>query len=187
MITDYTRLINKEYPLPPDYVPPDLIDIGLPFDCAPGNPKRLLEKRTAYAASELICRSQHEGISLCCISGYRSYDRQKELFRGSSYVAAPGTSEHQSGLALDLSSPSVQLELTEKFGDTSEGRWLASHAPFYGFILRYPLGKEDITRYPYEPWHIRFVTRTLAIYLTKTGMTLDEYYTIQKKDCTMTV
>lgn len=115
MITDYTRLINKEYPLPPDYVPPDLIDIGLPFDCAPGNPKRLLEKRTAYAASELICRSQHEGISLCCISGYRSYDRQKELFRGSSYVAAPGTSEHQSGLALDLSSPSVQMELTEKF------------------------------------------------------------------------
>ena len=112
MITDYTRLINKEYPLPPDYVPPDLIDIGLPFDCAPGNPKRLLEKRTAYAASELICRSQHEGISLCCISGYRSYDRQKELFRGSSYVAAPGTSEHQSGLALDLSSPSVQMELT---------------------------------------------------------------------------
>ena len=77
--------------------------------------------------------------------------------------------------------------LTEKFGDTSEGRWLASHAPFYGFILRYPLGKEDITRYPYEPWHIRFVTRTLAIYLTKTGMTLDEYYTIQKKDCIMTV
>ena len=54
MITDYTRLINKEYPLPPDYVPPDLIDIGLPFDCAPGNPKRLLEKRTAYAARELI-------------------------------------------------------------------------------------------------------------------------------------
>ena len=124
MITDYTRLINKEYPLPPDYVPPDLIDIGLPFDCAPGNPKRLLEKRTAYAARELICRSQHEGISLCCISGYRSYDRQKELFRGSSYVAAPGTSEHQSGLALDLSSPSVQMELTEKFGNTSEGRWL---------------------------------------------------------------
>lgn len=112
MITDYTRLINKEYPLPPDYVPPDLIDIGLPFDCAPGNPKRLLEKRTAYAARELICRSQHEGISLCCISGYRSYDRQKELFRGSSYVAAPGTSEHQSGLALDLSSPSVHMEVT---------------------------------------------------------------------------
>ena len=107
MITDYTRLINKEYPLPPDYVPPDLIDIGLPFDCAPGNPKRLLEKRTAYAARELICRSQHEGISLCCISGYRSYDRQKELFRGSSYVAAPGTDvykrQHQFRLCLAAS------------------------------------------------------------------------------------
>ena len=179
MVIDYTRLINKEYPLPPDYVPPDLIDIGLPFDCAPDDSKRLLEKRTAYAARELICRGQHEGISLCCISGYRSYNRQQELFRGSSYVAAPGTS--------DLSSPSVQMELTEKFGDTPEGRWLASHAPFYGFILRYPLGKEDITRYPYEPWHIRFVTRTLATYLTKTGMTLDEYYLLQKKSCTMTV
>ena len=79
------------------------------------------------------------------------------------------------------------MKLTEKFGDTPEGHWLASHASFYGFILRYPFGKEDITRYPYEPWHIRFVTRTLAIYLTKTGMTLDEYYTIQKKDCAMTV
>ena len=79
MITDYTRLINKEYPLPPDYVPPDLIDIGLPFDCAPGNPKRLLEKRTAYAARELICRSQHEGICLCCISGYRSMTAKKSF------------------------------------------------------------------------------------------------------------
>ena len=57
----------------------------------------------------------------------------------------------------------------------------------YGFILRYLEDKEHITGYGYEPWHIRFVTRTLAIYLTKTGMTLDEYYTIQKKDCTMTV
>nr|WP_295262989.1 M15 family metallopeptidase [uncultured Blautia sp.] len=187
MFTDYTRLINKEHPLPSNYIPSDLIDIGLPFDCAPDDSKRLLEKKAAYAARELLCRGQHEGISLCCISGYRSYDRQKELFQGSPYVAAPGTSEHQSGLALDLSSPSVQMELAEEFGETPEGRWLASHAPFYGFILRYPFGKEEITQYPYEPWHIRFVTRTLAIYLTKTGMTLDEYHTIQKKDYTMTV
>lgn len=67
MITDYTRLINKEYPLPPDYVPPDLIDIGLPFDCAPGNPKRLLEKRTAYAARELSCRVSTKE-SVCAVS-----------------------------------------------------------------------------------------------------------------------
>lgn len=187
MIIDYTRLINKEYPLPPDYVPPNLVDIGLPFDCASGNPKRLLEKKAAFAARDLICRGQHEGISLCCISGYRSYTRQKKLFQGSPYVAAPGTSEHQSGLALDLSSPSVQMELTENFGETPEGRWLVSHAPFYGFILRYPFGKEEITQYPYEPWHIRYVTRTLATYLTKTGMTLDEYHAIQKKNYTMTV
>lgn len=180
MITDYTRLINKEYPLPPDYVPPDLIDIGLPFDCAPGNPKRLLEKGTAYAARELICRSQHEGISLCCISGYRSYDRQKELFRGSSYVAAPGTSEHQSGLALDLSCPAVHMELTEAFASAKEGIWLARHAPLYGFVLRYPQHKEAITGVPYEPWHIRFVTKPLASYLSLTGMTLEEYHELQQ-------
>ena len=126
MITDYTRLINKEYPLPPDYVPPDLIDIGLPFDCAPGNPKRLLEKRTAYAASELICRSQHEGISLCCISGYRSYDRQKELFRGSSYVAAPGTSEHSEILRRDAGLPPTHLFMDLSFAILSEKKTLPS-------------------------------------------------------------
>lgn len=175
----YFRLINREHPLPRNYIPSDLVDIGLPFDALPGEQKRLLEAKTAYAVLELISRSRHEGLNLCCISGYRSYARQAELYAGSSYVAAPGTSEHQSGLALDLSCPAVHMELSEAFAETQEGIWLAGHAPLYGFILRYPKNKEHITGIPYEPWHIRYVTRPLASYLTMTGLTLEEYHRLE--------
>ena len=115
MDKDYTILINRKHPLPEDFIPEHLVDIGLPFDAVPGEPKRLLEEKTARSALELITRSRSEGLNLYCISGYRSYRRQKELFTGDSYVAPPGSSEHQSGLALDMSCPAVQMELTEAF------------------------------------------------------------------------
>lgn len=175
----YFRLINKEHPLPADYVPENLVDLGLPFDAFPGEEKRLLEEKAAYAVLELISRSRREGLNLCCISGYRSYTRQAELYTGSSYVAPPGTSEHQSGLALDLSCPSVHMELTEDFSETKEGIWLSGHAPLYGFILRYPKNREEITGVPYEPWHIRYVTKPLASYLSITGLTLEEYHLLE--------
>ena len=175
MQTDYTRLINQSHPLPPDYIPENLIDIGIPFDALPGDPKRLLEKRTAQAALRLVNAACQEGLCLYGISGYRSYNRQQELYTGSPYVAAPGTSEHQSGLALDLSCPAIRMELISEFALTSEGKWLARNASLYGFILRYPQNKESITGVPYEPWHIRYVTRELAGYLKLTGLTLEEY------------
>ena len=178
----YTRLINRDHPLPEDYIPENLVDIGLPFDALPGDPKRLLEEKTALAALELISRSHREGLTLCGVSGYRSYQRQKKLYTGSPYVAPPGTSEHQSGLALDVSCPQIHMELTEEFAKTKEGIWLLHHAPLYGFILRYPASKEHITHVPYEPWHIRYVTKPLASYLSLTGMTLEEYYDMQKTD-----
>ena len=172
----YTRLINREHPLPEDYVPDNLVDIGLPFDAPPHDPKRLLEEKTALAAMELISRSRREGLNLCCISGYRSYQRQKELFAVSSYTAPPGASEHQTGLALDVSCAAADFELTEQFASTSEGRWLSKHAHLHGFILRYPKEKEKITGYAWEPWHIRYVTKSLALYLAITGLTLEEYH-----------
>lgn len=175
----YFQLINKEHPLPADYIPENLVDLGLPFDALPGEQKRLLEEKAAYAVLELISRSRREGLNLYCISGYRSYDRQAELYNGNSYVAMPGTSEHQSGLALDLSCPSVYMELTEDFAETKEGIWLVGHAPLYGFILRYPKNKEEITGVPYEPWHIRYVTKPLASYLAITGLTLEEYHLLE--------
>lgn len=172
----YTRLINREHPLPEGFIPEHLVDIGLPFDALPGDPKRLLEAKTARAALRLIHAGHKEGLNLYGISGYRSFDRQKELCTGSPYVAAPGTSEHQSGLALDLSCPKNHMKLTDAFADTPEGIWLARNASLFGFILRYPKNKETITGIPYEPWHIRFVTRPLAVYLTLTGLTLEEYH-----------
>lgn len=176
MSDKYTRLINREHPLPEGYIPENLMDIGLPFDALPGDPKRLLEAKTAQAALRLVNACRREGLNLYGISGYRSYARQKELFTGSPYIAAPGTSEHQSGLALDLSCPAIHMELIEDFDTTQEGIWLTRNASLYGFIIRYPKNKESITGVPYEPWHIRYVTKPLAAYLTLTGMTLEEYH-----------
>lgn len=95
-------------------------------------------------------------------------------------VAPPGASEHQSGLALDVSCPAAGLELTEDFARTPEGAWLSRNAPLYGFVIRYPRGKETVTGCPWEPWHIRYVTRPLALYLDMTGLTLDEYIPTEK-------
>ena len=180
MNINYTSLIDAEHPLPADYVPSNLVDTGIPFDALPGDPKRLLEKKAAQAALALFSRGRQENISLYGISGYRSFARQKELFTGSPYVAAPGTSEHQSGLALDVSCPAIHMELTEAFDQTPEYAWLLRYAPLYGFILRYPANKISITKIPYEPWHIRYVTKPLATYLTMTGLTLEEYHSLKK-------
>ena len=178
----YTRLINREHPLPEEYIPSELVDIGLPFDSLPGEEKRLLEEAAARAALELIARSRREGLNLCCVSGYRSYARQAELYAGNPYIAAPGTSEHQSGLALDLSCPAVQMRLAEDFARTPESVWLAGHAPLYGFILRYPANKTAVTGVPWAPWHIRYVTKPLASYLSMTGLTLEEYHSLERND-----
>lgn len=176
-IDDYTLLVNASSPLEASYIPPDLIPAEIPFHSPLGDPKRLLRREAALEAQRLFQRSLEDGLSLWGISGYRSYTRQSALYHASQsgYVAAPGTSEHQTGLALDVSCPSIGLELLPEFSSTAEGKWLETHASFYGFILRYPKGKEAITGIPWEPWHIRYVTRPLASYLTLTGLTLDEY------------
>ena len=172
----YTRLINRNHPLPSNYVPENLVDIGIPFHACLNDSRRLLEKKTAHAALCLINAACKEGLCLYGISGYRSYKRQQKLYTGNPYVAPPGTSEHQSGLALDVSCPSLHMELLPEFAHTQEGKWLARNASLFGFILRYPQNKENITGIPYEPWHIRYVTRELSGYLALTGMTLEEYH-----------
>lgn len=177
-----TRLVNSSYPLPADYIPPDLTEPDIPFDAPAGHPKRLLSAPAAFAAGQLFAAAKKERLFLCGISGYRSYQRQKELYlqKGQSpWVAPAGTSEHQTGLALDVSCIHADLDLTESFACTPEGLWLLRNAPLYGFIIRYPKGKEAITGYPWEPWHIRYVTRSLALYLSLTGMTLDEYQALR--------
>ena len=185
---DYSRLVNREHPLPSDFVPENLIPCDFPFMAARDEEKRLLDSRAAAAARRLVEYGKSFGCRLTGISGYRSYARQQELYTSrvreagteytSRYLALPGTSEHQSGMALDLSCPAVHMELEESFADTREGRWLNAYAPMFGFIIRYPKGKENVTGYAWEPWHIRYVTKSLALYLALTGLTLEDYHQI---------
>ena len=184
----FSRLVNRKYPLGPDFIPPDLISCDFPFCADAQAEKRLLNTTAAAFAKCLIEYGNSCGCCLTGISGYRSYLRQKELYKirtaeaGAAhtdrYLALPGTSEHQSGLALDLSCPAAHMELEESFAQTKEGFWLTAYAPLFGFIIRYPKGKEHITGYAWEPWHIRYVGKSLALYLTLTGLTLEEYHQI---------
>lgn len=191
-MSNFSILVNRERPLPETCVPQNLTKPSIPFPAPPGDAKRLLVRDAAAAAEKLFARAQEEGFCLWGISGYRPYSRQKELYEAALAkrekllertgdapmiaVAPPGSSEHQTGLALDVSCPSESYELEETFALTPEGKWLNTYASHFGFILRYPKGKESVTGFPYEPWHIRYVGEPLAIYLSLTGLTLEEYY-----------
>lgn len=187
----YEMLVNGTHHLSPDFRPPRLCPPAIPFAAMDTEEKRFMEFRAARHAEHLFRAAQAEGISLYGISGFRSYERQEVLYQtalkkasdksgGNPFplceVAPAGCSEHQTGLALDVSCPALSLELTKDFADTPEGLWLSRHAPLYGFILRYPRGKEHLTGVPWEPWHIRYVTKSLALCLTITGQVLEEYY-----------
>jgi D-alanyl-D-alanine carboxypeptidase len=89
-------------------------------------------------------------------------------------VTVPDASEHQIGLALDIASTTYS-SLEIGFGDTKAGKWLAAHCAEYGFILRYPLGKEDVTGIQYEPWHFRYVGKVAATQIMERGITLEEF------------
>ncbi len=182
----YTVLVNKEYGLPSDYIPDDLVVPNVRFSFSYYDEKKQLRKVPAEALEELFTAAQSEGLIIKGVSGYRSYKRQQTLYNNylrtqgvehtEKYSAKPGYSEHQSGLSIDVSSASAGNDLTEAFGNTAEGQWLAENCYKYGFIIRYPEGKESITGYAYEPWHIRYVGTELATYLTKNDLTLEEYY-----------
>lgn len=183
-----TFLVNREYPLPEDYVPEGLTapDVLFPFsDTSIDKAKMTPEAGNALAL--LFDAAYNEaGLTLYGVSAYRSYARQYTIYatnlatqgiaHTNRYSAAPGRSEHQTGLAIDISCASEGFGLEDSFADTPEGIWVAENAHRFGFILRYPKEKEHITGYNYEPWHIRYVGTELAGYLFETGLTLDEYY-----------
>lgn len=185
-------LVNKNYTLPSNYIPNDLVQpkVGFSFR-EKGLEKSLLRKEAALAVEKMFSDAKKSGIELYDVSGYRSYKRQKNLFdaevnrvgteKAKEAVAIPGTSEHQSGLALDICSKSTGLHLIEGFANTKEGKWLEENAYRYGFILRYPKGKEEITNYEYEPWHYRYVGIPAAETIYKNNWTLEEYFNEVKK------
>ena len=139
----------------------------------------------AMITETMFAAAKEDGIELAGVSGYRSYARQKAIFEANvqkkgeqeanRVSAYPGQSEHQTGLTMDVSSKSVNYALEEEFGESKEGKWLAEHAHEYGFIIRYPKDKEDVTGYVYEPWHIRYVGKELAAAVYESGLTLEEF------------
>ena len=168
-------IVNKSYDLPSSYNPGGLLSS---FNSAFGTMKS--------AAS-------NEGIYLNIGSGFRSYSTQNGLYNryaardgyaaADTYSARPGHSEHQSGLAADIKGPNDYLYLNQEWINTSEGQWLNNNCSKYGFIIRYPKGKESITGYIYEPWHIRYVGVDVATQLYNGGnwITLEEYLGIDSK------
>ncbi|WP_274365835.1 M15 family metallopeptidase [Paenibacillus thermotolerans] len=184
-------LVNKRFSLPSDYTPQELVVPDVPFSFDGYSPKKQLEKEAAHALEILFAAAKDEGLKLNAVSGYRSYGTQKAIFdrnakrKGAKEAnrtsAYPGQSEHQTGLAMDVSTDSIGNALEESFGETEEGMWLADNAMKYGFIIRYPKSKEEITGYKYEPWHLRYVGVEAATYLSEHELTLEEYHDQHKQ------
>ncbi|MFD2371206.1 D-alanyl-D-alanine carboxypeptidase family protein [Brevibacillus sp. GCM10020057] len=184
--TELTVVVNKERALPADYIPPDLVEPNVPFPFDEKAEKRQMRAEAAGALEKLFAAAKAEGIELYAVSGYRSYRTQKSLFdtyvktqgaeHAAMYSAVPGKSEHQTGLAMDVSGADAETRLEESFAATPEGRWIAANCAKFGFIIRYIKGKEDVTGYAYEPWHLRYVGKDVAEEIMSRGITLEDYF-----------
>ncbi|MGG3452105.1 M15 family metallopeptidase [Domibacillus aminovorans] len=183
---DITVLVNKTYRLPENYIPSDLVYPDIPFTFSEMIDKRKMRKEAAEALKRMFDAAKLDGIYLAGVSGYRSEERQRILFENyvnkdgldeaNKYSAHPGHSEHQTGLSIDVSGISGEFAIEEGFANTQEAKWLEEHAPEYGFIIRFPKGKEDITGYIYEPWHIRYVGLEISKEIAQKSITLEEYF-----------
>ena len=177
-------LVNKQHPLAENYIPDDLTALKY-FVANRSAETRFMRAAAAVHFEKLVETAAQDGVELRMTTAYRSYAYQKNLYN--TYVensgekaanhssAKPGESEHQTGLAVDISSNSIGYQFLYTYGETKEGKWLASHAHEFGFILRYPEGKEDITGYNHEPWHLRYVGPFAAKEIFQAGITLEEY------------
>ncbi|QDX95829.1 D-alanyl-D-alanine carboxypeptidase family protein [Brevibacillus laterosporus] len=178
-------LVNKQYKLPDSYKPQDLVYPDVPFLFNEKIEKRMMRKEAADGLQQLFAGAKQEGIMLAGVSAYRSHSTQTTLFTryvkkdgeeaAKKYSAVPGHSEHETGLAIDVSGSTGKCAAEDCFDGTPEAVWLADHAHEYGFIIRYPKGKEAITGYQYEPWHLRYVGKEAAGEIHEKGITLEEY------------
>ncbi|WP_026694566.1 D-alanyl-D-alanine carboxypeptidase family protein [Peribacillus kribbensis] len=179
-------LINKENKLPDGYVPGDLVYTNIPFIFSGNSEKKKMRKPASDAISRLFAGAKQQGMQLLGVSAYRSYVTQVGLFnayvkkdgyeKARTYSAVPGTSEHQTGLTIDVTGGDGKCAAESCFGGTKEAKWLQEHAADYGFIIRYPEGKQSITGYKYEPWHLRYVGTAIARDVMGRGITLEEYF-----------
>lgn len=177
--TFYT-LVNKYNYLRDDFVPNNLVEMTTPYS-----------KEGIYLVAEardnfykLVDKAKEEGLTIRAISAYRGYTYQKRLYdkyveadgvnKADTYSARPGFSDHQTGLAVDVDNATSSFE---NFTNTKEYQWMLDNSYKYGFILRYPSGKESITTYQFESWHYRYVGLKLAKKIKASNLTFDEYFT----------
>ena len=185
---EYLKLISTKSSLSKDYSPTDLTDVI--FTRKDGRPTQRLRKSAAMALEAMLKEAASEGYDdISVTSAFRDFDYQQQLYdnevnsfrakygdkaeeQAAKNVAIPGTSEHQSGLCADMHNlPSA----SESFSETDAYKWLYANCAKFGFILRFPNGKEDITGIVYEPWHYRFVGRYHAQKIMSSGLCLEEY------------
>lgn len=181
-------LVNKNYWLPKEYIPFDLIKPKVKFLADTNFEAMLLRKEAAKALEKLFKKAKKEKLNLYAVSGYRSFERQREIFKNNLkkdgeaanlYSARPGQSEHQTGLAVDVACKEEGDILSEEFENTKEYKWLSENVHKYGFIIRYQRGKEEITGYSFEPWHLRYVGIKKAEELYLKQVSLEEYFLIK--------
>jgi len=177
-------LVNWEHPLAEDFQVPELTRL---------KNDQAIDSRVYPALQEMMDGARAAGLQPLICSSYRTWDDQERLFQNkvrrlvdagrspeeaeaeaATWVARPGTSEHQAGLAVDIVDMSYQM-LDEAQEDTAVQRWLMAHCAEYGFILRYPTDKSELTGVSYEPWHYRYVGREAAQEIMEGGLCLEEY------------
>ncbi len=184
---DYGILVNKDNPLPRAHIPSNLVETDSIYKDG-----IKLNIKVKESFDKLKEEAQKKGYYIDIESGYRDYDYQEKIYnklveeKGFSYaitrVAEPGKSEHQTALALDFCIyRGEKCYIENEIEEFEETKWVHNVASQFGFILRYPEGKEDITKYSYEPWHLRYVG-DIANYLYQHNLTLEEYYEEKNKN-----
>jgi D-alanyl-D-alanine carboxypeptidase len=177
-------VVNKKRPLTPKTYEP--ATLRLP-DIDVESEEMVLNDQAATALEKLVADAKQQRINLVLASAYRPYSQQVIIYnsvvkgfgqlQADRESARPGHSEHQTGWAADLGAANGKCRIEACFTETPEGKWLASNAYKYGFILRYADGKESITGYQYEPWHLRYVGTELSTEMRRTNVqTLEEFF-----------
>ncbi len=187
-------IVSKTHAIPTEYTPSPITIPDVPTRTDKSTDERSVRSDIAPALKTMFDEASKYSYQLMVGSGYRSAGLQAIYFNSlaasvgeiaaNQSIARPGQSEHQTGLAVDISTVSRYCYLQECFADTSDGQWLAANSYKYGFILRFPENKVTITGYQYEPWHFRYVGVDIATALYESGLTLDEAWPYLEKALT---
>ncbi|MBY6273299.1 MAG: VanY-A/VanY-F/VanY-M family D-Ala-D-Ala carboxypeptidase [Bacillaceae bacterium] len=180
-------LINSKYPVRQEGVKSDIVNLSIHNELVKGygllDKNIYLSKEVAQKFSEMVNDAEKEGVNhFLIVSGYRTFSEQNKLYEemGPSYALPAGYSEHNSGLALDVGSSLTKMERAP------EGKWLKENAWKFGFILRYPKDKTDVTGIQYEPWHIRYVGFPHSAIMKEKNFALEEYMGFLKEQKSIT-